>query len=73
MAPAPRRRRAHAGQAVPVHLKGSRYAERIPIGTMEVIDNFKHDRLKQFYTDWYRPDLMSVIAVGDFDPAAVEK
>ena len=29
-------------------------------------------RLRQFYTDWYRPDLMAVIAVGDFDPAAVE-
>ena len=57
----------------PIMLKGSRYAERIPIGTMEVIDNFKHDRLKKFYTDWYRPDLMSVIAVGDFDPVAVEK
>jgi zinc protease len=58
---------------LPVMLKGSRYAERIPIGTMEVIDNFTHDRLIQFYKDWYRPDLMTVIAVGDFDPAAVEK
>ncbi|MBA2259167.1 MAG: insulinase family protein [Acidobacteria bacterium] len=58
---------------LPILLKGSRYAERIPIGTMDVIDNFKHDRLRQFYTDWYRPDLMTVIAVGDFDPAAVEK
>jgi zinc protease len=58
---------------LPVMLKGSRYAERIPIGTMDVIDNFKHDRLIQFYKDWYRPDLMTVIAVGDFDPAAVEK
>lgn len=58
---------------LPILLKGSRYAERIPIGTLEVIDNFKHDRLIQFYRDWYRPDLMTVIAVGDFDPAAVEK
>ena len=58
---------------LPVLLKGSRYAERLPIGTTEVIENFKHDRLKQFYTDWYRPDLMTVIAVGDFDPAAVGK
>ncbi|CAN5715497.1 insulinase family protein [soil metagenome] len=58
---------------LPVMLKGSRYAERIPIGTMDVIDNFKHDRLIQFYKDWYRPDLMTVIAVGDFDPAVVEK
>jgi zinc protease len=58
---------------LPILLKGSRYAERIPIGTPEIIDHFKHDRLTQFYRDWYRPDLMAVIAVGDFDPAAVEK
>lgn len=57
----------------PVMLKGSRYAERLPIGLTEVIDNFKHERLKTFYEDWYRPDLMTVIAAGDFDVAAVEK
>lgn len=57
----------------PIMLQGSRYAERLPIGKVEVIDNFKHDRLKKFYEDWYRPDLMTVIAVGDFDVAAVEK
>ncbi len=33
---------------------------------------FPYDRLKKFYTDWYRPDLMAVIVVGDFDPAAIE-
>src|SRR5688572_13151919 len=57
----------------PIMLKGSRYADRLPIGKPEVIDTFKHDRLKKFYEDWYRPDLMTVIAVGDFDVAAVEK
>ena len=51
----------------PVLLKGSRYAERLPIGKPEIIQNVNHDRLKQFYADWYRPDLMAVIAVGDFD------
>jgi len=56
----------------PILLKGSRYAERMPIGTMDVIRNFKHDRLKAFYQDWYRPDLMAVVAVGDFDAAAVQ-
>jgi zinc protease len=56
----------------PVLLKDSRYAIRLPIGTMDVIQNFKHDRLKAFYADWYRPDLMAVVAVGDFDKAAVE-
>jgi zinc protease len=56
----------------PILFKGSRYAERLPIGDMEVIHSFKHDRLKKFYTDWYRPELMGVVAVGDFDKAAVE-
>ena len=57
---------------MPVLLKGSRYAERSPIGKPEIISNANHDRLKQFYADWYRPDMMAVIAVGDFDKAAVE-
>ena len=59
-------------QQLPVLLKGSKYADRIPIGKTDVLQNFKHDRLKQFYADWYRPDLMGVIAVGDFDKAAIE-
>ena len=59
-------------QQLPILLKGSRYAERLPIGTTTSIETFSHARLKQFYADWYRPDLMTVIAVGDFDKAAVE-
>jgi zinc protease len=58
---------------LPVLLKGSRYADRMPIGTPEVLRTFRPDALRRFYTDWYRPDLMAVIAVGDFDPAAIEK
>jgi len=57
----------------PVLLQGTPYATRMPIGKPEIIQNFKHDRLTSFYKDWYRPDLMAVIAVGDFDPAAVQK
>src|SRR5947207_2818730 len=57
----------------PIILKDSRYADRIPIGKPEIIQNGKAERLKQFYTDWYRPDLMAVIAVGDFDKAAIQK
>jgi zinc protease len=60
-------------QQYPVLFAGSKYADRLPIGTIENLKTFKHERLKQFYTDWYRPDLMAVIAVGDFDRAAVEK
>src|SRR6185295_1040189 len=59
-------------QLMPVLLKGARYADRSPIGRPEIIRNVSPARLRQFYSDWYRPDLMAVIAVGDFDPAVVE-
>ena len=58
---------------MPILLNGSRYAERLPIGQPDVLRKASVERLKQFYKDWYRPDLMAVIVVGDFDPAAVEK
>ena len=57
---------------MPVLLRGSRYAERSPIGLPEVIRSAPYARLRQFYADWYRPDLMAVIAVGDFDRDAME-
>jgi zinc protease len=56
----------------PLLFKGSRYAERLPIGSPDIIRNATPDRLKQFYTDWYRPDLMAVVAVGDFKKADIE-
>ncbi len=58
---------------LPVALKGSRYANRLPIGTQESILGASPDRLRRFYDDWYRPDLMAVIAVGDFDKAQIEQ
>jgi zinc protease len=57
---------------LPVLLKGSKYAERLPIGKVEIIETFDHDALRRFYRDWYRPELMGVIAVGDFDAAETE-
>ncbi len=56
----------------PIAFKGSKYADRIPIGKVEVIENFRHDTLKEFYHDWYRPDLMAVVVVGDVDPDQAE-
>jgi zinc protease len=56
----------------PILLSGSRYAQRLPIGRPEIIEHVNHERLKQFYADWYRPDLMAVIVVGDVDKAAIE-
>ena len=55
-----------------VQLEGSRYADRPPIGKPEIIQNAQRDQLLRFYHDWYRPDLMAVIAVGDFDRDQVE-
>lgn len=52
----------------PILFQGSLYAERLPIGDPEVLETFEHATLKRFYSDWYRPDLMAVVAVGDFDP-----
>jgi zinc protease len=52
---------------------GSRYAVRDPIGKEEILRSFKPDALRRFYRDWYRPDLMAVVAVGDFDPAEIER
>ncbi|CAM2009241.1 M16 family metallopeptidase [Acanthopleuribacter pedis] len=59
-------------QQLPLLYKDSRYAERLPIGKVEVIENAPAEQLAKFYRDWYRPDLMAVVAVGDFDPKMVE-
>ncbi len=57
----------------PKLLNGSKYADRLPIGKDEILKNFKYETLKNFYTNWYRPNLMAVIVVGDIDPADAEK
>jgi zinc protease len=56
----------------PDYYAGSRYADRLPIGKDSIIKNFKYDVLRRFYRDWYRPDLMAVIVVGDIEPAQAE-
>ena len=56
----------------PILFQGSRYADRLPIGKREILETFPPDAIERFYQDWYRPDLMAVIAVGDFDATAVE-
>ena len=57
---------------LPLAYAGSPYPERLPIGTEESLLGFSRDAAVRFYEDWYRPDLMSVIAVGDFDTDQVE-
>lgn len=51
---------------------GSRYAQRFPIGDTLVLRRFDLAAMRRFYQRWYRPDLMAVIAVGDFDPEQVQ-
>ncbi len=60
-------------KAFPVIFKGSKYAERLPIGKPEILKTFKHETLRQFYRDWYRPSLMAVVVVGDMDIEQAEK
>ena len=57
---------------LPVLLAKSRYAERLPIGTPEVLKSFPRQRLVDFYEKWYRPDQMAVVVVGDIDPANIQ-
>ncbi len=54
-----------------VQLEGSRYTDRSPIGDPGVIERAQREQLTRFYRDWYRPDLMAVIVVGDVDRNAV--
>jgi zinc protease len=60
-------------ETLPMVYKGSRYAERLPIGDPEIIKTSDYSIFKRFYKDWYRPDLMAVVVVGDIDPSVVEK
>ena len=57
----------------PKLFEGSRYSERLPIGKDDILKNFKYDVIKRFYHDWYRPNLMAVVVVGDMDPAEAER
>jgi len=57
---------------LPYILAGSKYEKRLPIGTVQNLKTFKPEVIKRYYRDWYRPDLMSVVVVGDIDPIQVE-
>ncbi|MCX6352256.1 MAG: insulinase family protein [Bacteroidetes bacterium] len=60
-------------KTAPVIFAKSRYADRLPIGTKASLDKFTHEDAKSFYRTWYRPDLQSVMVVGDVDIAQMEK
>lgn len=56
----------------PIIYEGSQYAYRLPIGTMEVVDNFPYQVLRDYYEKWYRPDQQGIIVVGDIDVDKIE-
>lgn len=60
-------------QYFPIVYNDSRYAERLPIGKPAIIESATYETIRRFYQDWYRPDLMAVVAVGDFDVEWMEK
>lgn len=57
---------------LPVLLNHSRYSQRLPIGVDTVLKHFKHETLRSFYRDWYRPNLQALIVVGDIDVDQME-
>lgn len=59
-------------QYFPILFSQSRYAERLPIGTDEILNNFKPETLRSFYRTWYRPNLQALIVVGDIDADQME-
>ncbi|MBB4801571.1 zinc protease [Flavobacterium nitrogenifigens] len=59
-------------QLAPYYYNNSLYAERMPIGDMEIVKNFKYQVLKDFYKDWYRPDLQAIAIVGDINADEIE-
>lgn len=59
-------------QLLPVIYPNDRYGYRLPIGTMEVVDNFPAQALIDYYHKWYRPDQQAVIVIGDIDPVYIE-
>ena len=58
---------------LPILFKGSQYAKRNVIGTLESLENFTYQAIRDYYKRWYRPDNMAVILVGDFDGKEMEK
>lgn len=57
---------------LPTMFEGTKYANCFPIGTMDVVMNFKPQTLRDYYEKWYRPDLQGIIVVGDIDVDAIE-
>ena len=57
---------------LPKVLYKSQYAERLPIGKKDILENFDPEVIRRFHRDWYRPDLMALVVVGDIDAKDIE-
>lgn len=57
----------------PILYEGSKYAYRLPIGTMDVVMNFPHKAIRDYYKKWYRPDLQALVIVGDINVDEIEQ
>ena len=58
---------------MPIIYKGSKYEDCLPIGSMDIVDHFPYNDLRDYYQKWYRPDLQAIIIVGDIDVNQVEQ
>ena len=58
---------------LPALYKGSKYEDCLPIGSMDIVDHFPYQDLRDYYRKWYRPDLQAIIVVGDVDVEQVEQ
>ncbi|MDE6214934.1 M16 family metallopeptidase [Bacteroides sp.] len=60
-------------EAQPVMYPDSKYSDCMPIGSIDVIDNFAYQTIRDYYHKWYRPDLQGIIIVGDIDVDVIEQ
>lgn len=58
---------------MPKIYKDSKYEDCLPIGNMDIVDNFPYQDLRDYYQKWYRPDLQAIVVVGDFDVDMMER
>ncbi|WP_111309631.1 M16 family metallopeptidase [Confluentibacter sediminis] len=60
-------------KSLPIAYNHSKYADRLPIGLMSIVENFEYKALRDFYHDWYRTDLQAIAVIGDVNVDEVEK
>jgi zinc protease len=59
--------------SLPITFNHSKYADRLPIGKMDIVENFEYKALRDFYHDWYRTDLQAIAIIGDVDVNEIEQ